>query len=184
MDHLSWQRLKRVALFLFVAVLIGVAWLAYNGITHSIRAERNLHSTLYVVRLVDEFVYENQRWPKSWAELEQMQFAGDAYTPRNGELNVLRVGGAMTFQWPTDSLILQSRVNIDFDADLNQIGTQNPMGFDAIKPIGPYFEYRHYGIVDSLQETIRYVPNKKRINLRLDSWIPAATMPRCLGLAG
>jgi len=35
------------------------------------------------------------------------------------------------------------------------------MGFDAIKPIGPYYEYRDYGIVNSLQETVRDVLDKK-----------------------
>lgn len=153
----SWQLLKRIAQFVIVAALIGIAWLVSNGITVSIRAEQNLHSTLYVVRLVDEFVYENHRWPKSWSELEEMQYAGDAYTQRNGELNALRVGGAMTFQWPADSLVLQRRVNINFDADPNVIVHQNPMDFDAIKPNGPYYEYRDYGIVDSLQKTMRDV---------------------------
>ena len=90
-----------------------------------------------------------------------MKFAGDAYTPRNGELNVLRVGGAMTFQWPADSLTLQRRVTINFDADPNDIVDQNPMEFDAIKPIGPSYEYRDYGIVDSLQKTVRDVLDNK-----------------------
>ncbi|WP_417393174.1 hypothetical protein [Gimesia sp.] len=153
--------MKRIAPFVVVAALFGIAWLVYYGISVSIRAEHNLHSTLYVVRLVDEFVYENQRWPKSWTELEQMKYSGDAYTPRNGELNALRVGGAMTFQWPADSLTLQHRVTINFDADPNDIVDRNPMDFDAIKPIGPYYEYRDYGIVDSLQETVRDVLDKK-----------------------
>ena len=153
--------MKRIALLVVLAALIAIAWLVYNGVSISIRAEHNLHSTLYVVRLVDEFVYENQRWPKSWTELEQMKFAGDAYTPRNGELNVLRVGGAMTFQWPADSLTLQRRVTINFDADPNDIVDQNPMEFDAIKPIGPSYEYRDYGIVDSLQKTVRDVLDNK-----------------------
>ena len=49
---------------------------------------------------------------------------------------------------------MQRRVEIDFNADLNDIAEQNSMTFDAIKPIGPFYEYRDYGIVDSLQQTI------------------------------
>ena len=142
-------------------VLLGGVGLVHNGISTSIRAENNLHSTLYVVRLVDEFVCENRRWPESWSELEQLQFAGDAYTPRNGELNAVRVGGAKTSQWPTDSPALQQRVSVKFDADLDKIADQDPMEFDAIKPIGPYYEYRDYGTVDSLQETIRTILDNK-----------------------
>lgn len=29
------------------------------------------------------------------------------------------------------------------------------MEFEAIKPIGPYYEYRDYGFVESLQQTLK-----------------------------
>jgi hypothetical protein len=29
------------------------------------------------------------------------------------------------------------------------------MDFTAIQPIGPYYEYRQYGFVESLQDTLR-----------------------------
>ena len=45
-------------------------------------------------------------------------------------------------------------MSIDFSADLLLIVRQDPMAFTMIKPIGPYDEYRDYGFVDSLQETI------------------------------
>jgi hypothetical protein len=150
----SWRNIKRLALLVLAVLVIAGVWIIYNGISTALRAEHNLHSTLYVVRLVDEFVYENKRWPESWDELEKLKFTGNAYTPRNGELNALRIGGAIEFQWPDSSLTMQRRVEIDFNADLNDIAEQNSMTFDAIKPIGPFYEYRDYGIVDSLQQTI------------------------------
>jgi hypothetical protein len=150
-----WRNIKRLALLVLAVLVIGGVWMVYNGISTAIRAEHNLHSTLYVVRLVDEFVYEKNRWPQSWDELEKLKFTGDAYTPRNGELNALRIGGAMEFQWPDSSPTMRQRVRIDFDADLHEIAEQTPMTFEAIKPIGPYYEYRDYGIVDSLQQTVR-----------------------------
>jgi hypothetical protein len=90
-------------------------------------------------------------------DLEKMEFSGDPYSPRNGQLNAVRVGGAMSFQWPADSITLQSRVSINFNASLDDIATQLPGEFDAIKPIGPFFEYRDYGVVQSLQEKLRTV---------------------------
>ena len=61
----------------------------------------------------------------------------------------------MDFQWPESSSTMQQRVKIDFAADLHEISEQDRMTFDAIKPIGPCYEYRDYGIVDSLQQTIK-----------------------------
>ena len=148
-------------------MVFGVVWLIYYVISSSIRAEHNLHSTLFVVRLVDEFVYENHRWPRAWSELEELEFSGNANTPRNGELKAVRVGGAMRFQWPADSPALQCRVAINFQANLNEIVEQETMEFEGIKPIGPYYEYRDYGIVDSLQETIRTILDDRE-SKRLD----------------
>ena len=119
------------------------------------QSEHNLHSSLFVVRLVEEFVQLNKRWPNSWDELEQMPFAGDAYTPANGELSAVRVGGAQEFAWPGDSEELRKRIKINFHADISNITEQNRMQFTAIEPIGPTYEFRDYGIVESLQETLR-----------------------------
>ena len=97
----------------------------------------------------------NGRWPKSWSELEQMPFPGDAPSPLNGDLTVIRIGGSHGYDWPTQSPHLRECVTIDFGADGNTMINQDPMEFEAIKPNGPYYEYRNYGFVDSLQETLR-----------------------------
>lgn len=157
----SWRRWKRViAWSVLVIVLTGVgvgATMAYLGISASVQAEENLHSTIFVIRLVEQFVTEEKRWPHSWAELEAVAFPSDAPLPANGELSVIRIGGQHGYEWPSASTKLQQRVAIDFAADPRTIAEQDPMAFTAIKPIGPYFEYRRYGFVQSLQETIRDV---------------------------
>lgn len=136
------------------ALLVG-AWMIYTGITVSLQAEENLHATLFTIRLVEQFVHENGRWPRSWSELEQMPFPSEAPSPLNGELTVIRIGGSHGFDWPTQSPHLRECVTINFGADAITISDQNPMEFDAIKPNGPYYEYRDYGLVESLQKTLR-----------------------------
>lgn len=84
-----------------------------------------------------------------------MDFSGDGYTPLNGELTALRIGGARQYDWPAHSQHLQRCVKIDFLGDTKSIANQDAMDFEAIKPIGPTYEYRDYGIVQSLQKTLR-----------------------------
>lgn len=150
---------------LFIAAVIAVALIIivsgghtiYVGISTSLRAEENLHSTLFVVRLVERFVSERKRWPSSWEDLESLACQSDPPEPGNGQLSVVRIGGQRGFDWPAASRELQKHVFVDFAADPAAIAAQDPTAFSAIKPIGPHFEYRGYGFVESLQQTIRDV---------------------------
>ena len=144
------------ALIVFVIAVVGFGgWMVYRGITVSLQAEENLHATLFTIRLVEQFVAEQGRWPRSWGELEAMPVSGDAPPPLQGEISALRIGGQRGYDWPAASPEIQRRVAIDFAADPAAIVRQDPMDFTAIKPIGPYYEYRDYGFVASLQATIR-----------------------------
>ena len=69
-----WYVVRSVVLLVFAALLVG-AWMLYTGVTVSLQAEENLHSTLFTIRLVEQFVHDNGRWPKSWIDLEQMPFS-------------------------------------------------------------------------------------------------------------
>ena len=120
------------------AICVG-ATMAYLGAVESLEAEKTLHSTIFVIRLVEQFVNDQKRWPRSWEELESL----DPH-PENDR-----------YEWPAASKELQKRVSIDFDADPSRIAEQPSMSFTAIKPIGPYYEYRDYAWVPSLQRTIR-----------------------------
>ena len=115
----------------------------------------NLDATLFTIRLCEQFVHKYGRWPKSWSELEQVSFHSDAPSPLHGELTVVRIGGSHGYDWPTRSPHLRECVTLDFAADANTIINQDPMEFEAIKPNGPCFEYRDYGFVDSLQDTLK-----------------------------
>ena len=138
-------------------IMVGGGHTIYVGISTSLRAEENLHSTLFVVRLVERFVAERKRWPASWEELESLACPSDPPEPGNGQLSVVRIGGQRGFDWPAASKELQKHVFVDFAADPPTIAAQDPRTFSAIKPVGPCFGYRGYGFVESLQQTIRDV---------------------------
>lgn len=150
---------------LFIAAVIAVVLIiivagghaVYVGISTSLRAEENLHATLFVVRLVERFVSERKRWPSSWEDLDALACPSDPPEPGNGQLSVVRIGGQRGFDWPAASSELQKHVFVDFAANPETIAAQDPRAFSAIKPIGPYFEYHGYGFVQSLQQTIRDV---------------------------
>ena len=148
------RRLVLSLLLLFFAVLGTGASVLYLGVSAALRAEENLHSTLFTIRLVEQFVHEKGRWPSSWNELEELPFPSDAPSPLNGKLSVVRIGGQHGFAWPEQAEFLKEHVAIDFQPDLKLVATQQPTDFEAIKPIGAYYEYRDYGFVQSLQETL------------------------------
>ena len=110
---------------------------------------------------MDQFVYENGRWPESWQELDGVSFTSDGLSPLNqaasdgAELQ----GRDLEEKWQThlpdlQTLPFASCVEIDFSPNVEGIVSQDPMQFEAIKPIGPYFEYR-LPHVEYLQETLR-----------------------------
>jgi hypothetical protein len=127
-----------LAALVLAAAAIG-GWLVYRGVAVSLQAEENLLATLFTVRLVEQFVAEHGRWPRSWSELERVKVSAD---PAGSD-------------WPARSAAIQRCVAIDFSADPVEIARQDPMAFTAIRPIGPYYEYRDHGEVAYLQQTIR-----------------------------
>jgi hypothetical protein len=140
---------------LFAAVLLVGAWMLYTCVSVSLQAEENLHATLFTIRLVGQYVHDYGCWPKSWHELEQMPFPAEALRPLNDKLNVVRIGGSHGYDWPAQSPHLQKCVIIDFASHAKALINQAPMQFQAIKPNGPYYEYRAYGFVETLQETLK-----------------------------
>jgi hypothetical protein len=148
--------LNMLAGLLILALLAGAAML-YTGISTSLQAEENLHATLFTIRLVEQFVHERGHWPRSWSQLEELKFDAGAPSPSNGRSAAVRIGGSHGYSWPEQALHLQSCVGIDFTANVDEIIKQDPMQFDAIRPDGPHYEYRDYGFVESLQETLKSV---------------------------
>ena len=126
-------------LFALVALVATGGWIVYYGVLPSLQAEKTLHATMFAVRLLERFVSERGRWPRSWGELEGVSMDDDRWYGEG---------------WPATAPELQRRVSIDFEIDPLDLARQDPMSITAIRPIGPHFEWRDYGSVKSLQEAI------------------------------
>jgi len=128
--------------------IVGTVLLAVVGgvicvclaISSSVHAEKTLHAVNFVTIVVDRFVQQEHRWPKSWDELRTVEATGV---------------GSM-YSWPADVDILRQFVTISFDADMGVIASQTVDDFDAIRPIGSYYPYKDYGHVKTLIETVKH----------------------------
>jgi hypothetical protein len=122
-------------------------WRIYQGISTSLQAETNLHYSFFALQLVESFVTEKGRWPRSWSELEGVEIPDDPGR-----------------RWPAVSAEMQQRIVIDFAVDPLEVAQQRRLTFTAIRPKGPYYEYRDYGYVDRLQDKIRKSVLGKKTN--------------------
>lgn len=159
---------SRGCLYCFLAVgvvLLVVVGLGIYAGYEAMQEEFNLHSTLYVIRLVDHFVQEHGRWPESWTELEAMPFGSES--PREGApgTNIIRIGGAMHFNWPEQSAELRQRVDIDFTIDEAKVVDADVVEFQPIHPTGPSFNYWKYGFIEELQDSLREATNDKKTRI-------------------
>ena len=146
-----WPRYAAVTVLVVLMIGMGIGgWMVYFGISTSLQAERNLHATRFAICLVDQFVHDKGQWPKSWHELEKLKFPRATPSP----LNVRLASSQYAYKWPAAAGKLQERVAIDFQPDVRPLLSQSSMKFAAIKPIGPCYEYRDYGDVQSLQKTL------------------------------
>jgi hypothetical protein len=128
-----------LVLAVLLATIASGGWLLYRGVSISLEAETNLHFSRFALQLVERFVSDTGRWPRSWGELE----------------GVTMHEGPLGREWPAASPEVQRRVLIDFGVDLHAVGRQDPLSLTAIRPIGPYYEYRVYGGVQALQQAIQ-----------------------------
>jgi hypothetical protein len=132
---------RAIGIVAAVAILagIGAGWCLYRGISASIHAEYALHAALLSVQLLEEYVVKHDgAWPRSWADLEGLP-------PRDRAM----------FRWPRDSHEVQRYVSVDFSADPQRLARQSSGEFEAVRPIGPYYPFKHYGSVDALLKAIR-----------------------------
>ena len=136
---MRWLVRVFVAVVLLIVVGIGVS--VYLGISASLHAEKALHSINLVTVVVDRFVQQEKRWPKSWDDLHAIS----------------TVDAPTMYSWPGDAKTVQQFVAIDFETDVKVIASQTVGDFDAIKPIGSYYPYKDYGFVDSLIENAKVV---------------------------
>ena len=146
----SWLRYLGIVFLILVMAAVGIGGWLLHEVRVACQAEDNFHATLFTVRLVEEFVHERGRWPASWEELERFPFPNNSLWARNGEVACPLQG----HQWPGEADCIRKCVTIDFQIDPKAVATQDRKNFEAIRPIGPCVEYRDYGFVQSLQETL------------------------------
>lgn len=161
---------RRIVVMVCLAIFVGLVLMCINFAIKVIHrageAEQNLHATLLVIGLVEKFVEEHRKWPKSWEELEEWKVDGVRVEPQKERTNVIRIGGAMQYEWPSSSPEIRKRVLIDFHATLNEMSKQQPREFRAIQPNGECYDYRIYGYIKSLQDTIRKAIDTKAEKLK------------------
>ncbi len=58
------------------------------------------------------------------------------------------------FRWPRDSHEMQRYISVDFSADPHRLARQSSSECEAMRPVGPYYPFRHYGVVNSIVNKI------------------------------
>lgn len=123
-----------------LAVLLVVVWLGGKTIHLWYLVERDYSSTLFVLKLVEDYVTEHGEWPKSWRDLEQVK-------------------RTEPWDWPKNSRAIQSHIHVDFNVNLDELAGQSVEEFQAIRPIRPneFFNDDNLGRrrVEPLLKTIR-----------------------------
>ena len=134
--------MKSRLILVLVAALLGVAlpaWMVVRGISASLDAEQCLHANLFTIALLREYVAQRGgTWPRDWKDLESL--------PRR------RLGA---WNWPQDREKMQRYVAIDFGADLDKVAMQSAESFQAVRPLGPCYSYKHDKGLADLLEVIR-----------------------------
>ncbi len=120
-DERTIYRRKVILTICLILAVLGafsaIVWRWRNGVDTQNHAVR----VMFVV--VTDFLRKNEgRWPQSWEELEAMPSAGNWYDPINFEL-------------------MKREVLIDFDVSLEQLATESPAEFQAIRPKNPVFDF-------------------------------------------
>jgi len=135
----KWLVRVSLAALLLIAFSYGAS--VYYSISTSLHAEMTLHAINLVTVVVDRFVQQENRWPKSWDDLQVVR----------------AVDVPSCYSWPDDAETLRDFVAIDFDADLTTLGSQTVEEFDAIGPTGAYYPYKDYGFIQALIENAKTV---------------------------
>jgi hypothetical protein len=97
--------------------------------------------------------------------LERLPFFNTVPKPLHSGLRVDRaddyynLGKRHGYEWPDQAKTVRQQVTIEFHADPKAIVAQDPMLFTAIKPVSSRKEYRRYGFVESLQQTLKKARN-------------------------
>ena len=141
-------RKQRVLQLVFVGLavfIVSIVWMVYSTASFALTSERALHANLFMVSVLRDYVIDTGGgWPRSWSDLERVP----ARQPS-------------MYRWPADADKVRQHVWVDFNTDLDKLAAQSRDEFDAVKPVGPCFAFKHHSQVDALLDTIRQLRAKK-----------------------
>jgi hypothetical protein len=124
-----------VTVFCIVAGLL--AGYLYRGVSTSLDAEMTHHAYVGTLDALTMYVQSTGKWPKSWDEL----IAADRGLTRR------------LSNWPDEIADLQSRVNVRFDLDLDDIAAMTQQTFSAVEQRTPNYGPDEY--VATLLDAVR-----------------------------
>jgi len=130
--------IRLIVVAMLLAGVVGAVCI-YLGISSSLHAEQTLHAITLATVVVDHYVQQERRWPKSWAELHK----------------VVSVEAPSMYSWPADAETIQQFVSIDFHANLSDVASQSGEQFNAINPRGAYYPYKDRWYVKALIDTVK-----------------------------
>ena len=110
--------LRRPVTLVVLAALLVALWFVCRTVYLVTEAECDYLSTLFVLRLVEDYVTEHGAWPKSWNDLEQVK-------------------RSEPWDWPANSQDMQRRIAVDFNVTVNELARQSVDQFRAIQPVQP-----------------------------------------------
>ena len=134
-----------LVVILAISTLLFLYWNSYTDY----QDERTAAAVGATMRLVERFIWDNGRWPRSWKELE-------AIPPPIARIII--GGDEDKWTWPDASREFQKRVIIDFNMDpaRAQAVLQNDHDFEAVRPRTPG-EYFPTQAIPDLERAIREV---------------------------
>ena len=124
-----------IVMTLVAGVLLGSIIGVVSFFDNIKRAEFNLHAMRETLQIVEQHIEKHPgEWPRSWEELDETA-----------------ASSGLKWRFPLNEM--KERVEIDFNARLEDLARQDDETFKAIRPIGPC--YVHAEQVRFLLRTIR-----------------------------
>lgn len=85
-----------------LALVFMLLWYISRAVYVSYSAEQDYFYTIFVLRLVDEYVSTHGEWPRSWEDLEHVK-------------------RSETSEWPKNFRTIQQRVLVDVNVTVNEL---------------------------------------------------------------
>lgn len=137
-DDKSTGIVWRICLAVFCLLLIFLGRLVWLVVDESNQAEHNLHYACEVTEMIESFVQDNCRWPKSWDDLEPYR------------LKKVQSGN----YWARDLQEMVDRVQVRFDFDSGLPKDEDFTTDPPIQPHAPYYRSSFEVRIELLRDAI------------------------------